>query len=147
MIKLRPIQEKELKNIVMMELQTHANKYVNSVGIELHKKNFKKPNIIYLSIDKNDEKLSGYFILANEVDSKSVEFRRIVIDENSLGIGQIAIKEMEAYCQKILKSRRIWLDVYEDNVVGKHIYEKMGYKKYKDGISDGRILLFYHKNL
>jgi len=60
-----------------------------------------------------------------------VEFRRVLIDHNNLGIGQTAITEMEKYCKNNLKAKRIWLDVYQDNAIGKHIYEKFGYTIFK----------------
>jgi len=147
MIKLRYTDEKELQTFTEMELQKHAKKFVNNTDLKTHKINFKKTKIIYLSIDNSEGKVSGYFILVHESDIDSIEFQRIVVDENCRGIGQIAIKEMEGFCEKELKAKRIWLDVYEDNLVGQHIYEKLGYIKFREGMHDGRKLLFYQKNL
>lgn len=147
MITLRSSSEEELKVFVGMELQTHAINFVNSMDLDTHIKKFKKPNVIYLSIENSNSEVSGYFILVIEPDTESVEFQRIVIDENCRGVGQIAITQMENYCRNKLHSKRIWLDVYEDNLVGKHIYEKLGYKKFKESTVDERALLFYQKML
>ena len=147
MIKLRPSEEKELKIFADMESQTHANRFVNSTSFESHKTNFKKSNTIYLSIENSEGKVSGYFILVVETDPESIEFHRVVIDENCRGIGQDSIKEMEKYCRNVLNAKRIWLDVYEDNLIGKHIYEKLGYNRFEESICDGRKLLFYKKFL
>tara|TARA_R110002096_G_scaffold265152_3_gene458658 strand:- start:702 stop:1145 length:444 start_codon:yes stop_codon:yes gene_type:complete len=147
MITLRPSVEKELNVFANMELQVHANRFVNATNLESHRSSFKNPNIIYLSIENIEGKVSGYFILVVETDTESVEFHRIVIDENCRGIGQAAIREMENYCRSVLSAKRIWLDVYEDNLVGKHIYEKLDYKKFKERKCDGRKLLFYQKAL
>jgi len=147
MVTLRLAQEKELELFVEMELQTHAVRFVHSTDLDLHKREFNNPNIIYLSIENLENELCGYFILVIETDTESIEFRRIVIDETCRGIGQAAIREMENYCRNFSNAKRIWLDVYEDNMVGKYIYEKLGYKKFKQSMCDGRTLLFYQKAL
>ena len=147
MISLRHSTEKELKVFVAMELQAHAIQFVNSMDLDSHKRKFKNPNTIYLSIENNKNEVAGYFILVVEADTESIEFHRIVIDENCRGIGQLAIREMENYCRKVLSARRIWLDVYDHNLVGRHIYEKLGYEKFKQSTGDERKLLFYQKVL
>ena len=82
-----------------------------------------------------------------EANTESIEFHRIVIDEKCREIGQLAIGEMGNYCRNVLSAKRIWLDVYEDNLPGKHIYERLGYRKYKENTCDGRKLLYYEKDL
>lgn len=147
MIMLRPSLEKELKLFVKMERQTHAVRFVNSTDLDSHKIQFKNHNTLYLSIENDKSEVAGYFILVIEPDTESIEFNRIVIDENCRGIGQLAIREMETYCGSVLQAKRIWLDVYEDNLVGRHIYEKLGYEKFKESAAAERKLLFYQKVL
>ena len=77
----------------------------------------------------------------------SVEFRRILIDQNRRGIGQAAIAAMENYCREQWNPKRIWLDVFEDNEIGRHIYQKLGYARFGEDIFDGRKLLFFEKQL
>jgi GNAT superfamily N-acetyltransferase len=69
------------------------------------------------------------------------------IDQNQRGIGQIAITKMEQYCRDTLKGGRLWLDVYEDNAKGKHIYEKLDYQQFKMEMYNDRKLLYYQKDL
>lgn len=147
MITLRQSAARELKLFVSMELQTHASQFVNSADLESHQMKFNQPNIIYLSIDNDACAVSGFFILAIESDNESIEFQRIVIDEKYRGIGQLAIRAMENYCRNVLNAKRIWLDVYADNLKGMHIYEKLGYEKFKECNCDERKLLFYQKRL
>ena len=145
MVTLRLSKENELQLFVDMEHQAHANRFVNCADLLSHQSHFNDARVIYLSILNNKQNVSGYFILKIEADNNSVEFNRIVIDENSRGIGQIAITAMEEYCCSVLNTKRIWLDVYEDNFVGRHIYEKLGYDRFKEGLNNGRKLLFYQK--
>jgi len=130
-----------------LDHQEHATKFVAKTGLNTHQRYYDDPNIKYLSIENDQGDFSGYFILVNEPKSRSVEFRRILIDHKKLGIGQSAISEMENYCREKFGAKRIWLDVYEDNIIGKHIYIKLGYKKFKEQLESERTLQFYEKAL
>ena len=50
---------------------------------------------------------------------------------------------MEDYCRRVFNVPRIWLDVYDDNEVGKHIYQKLGYSQFQSEILSGRTLHFF----
>ena len=147
MIKLRKSSEGELETFVKMEQQAHAKEFINGTDLITHQRNFKDRNIVYLSITNNSGDLAGYFILAFASAKNEVEFRRILIDQHHRGIGQMAITKMETYCREELGSKRIWLDVYEENVKGKYIYEKLGYQRFRQGKYKGRKLLYYQKDL
>jgi len=147
MVNIRESKEIELEGFVEMEQQPHAKEFVNGNDLVTHKRNFLDRNLIYLSIENNQGELAGYFILAFEPSEKIIEFRRIVIDQSQRGIETIAIMKMESYCRDQLCCKRIWLDVYDDNERGKHIYEKLGYKYFNDGYHNNRKLLFYQKHL
>ena len=144
---LRPSTKSELATFDQLDRQNHAVNFVARTGLKLHETYFDDPNIRYLSIENSMGELSGYFILVVEALNQSVEFRRVLIDHNNLGICQTAITEMEKYCKNNLKAKRIWLDVYQDNAIGKHIYEKFGYTKFKQQAEGERVLQFYEKTL
>jgi len=147
MLLLRPSSREELMLFDQLDQQSHASKFIVKTGLDLHQKYFDDPAIVYLSIDDIKGELCGYLILVFEADTKSVEFRRILIDRNRLGVGQAAIAQMENYCKRHFNAERIWLDVYQDNLIGKHIYIKHGYKKFKEQSESGRTLEFYEKTL
>ena len=147
MISLRLSNRDELEIFDEMDRQEHARKFVIQTGIETHQEYFSDPQISYLSIENRCNEFCGYFILVHEADSDSIEFRRILIDQEHRGIGQAAIEEMENYCKEKLSAKRIWLDVYEDNEIGMHIYEKMGYVRFKEEPAGNRRLFFYEKTL
>ena len=147
MISLRPSKREELEIFDEMDRQDHARNFVIQTGIEAHQRYFSDSGISYLSIINSSGEFCGYFILVLEPDTESVEFRRILIDQKKRGIGQAAIAEMESYCKTEFNVKRIWLDVYEDNEIGMHIYEKMGYERFKKKLVEGRKLYFYEKAL
>lgn len=147
MVSIRLSARDELDVFVKMERQPHAIKFINANELAKHQKDFENSKLVYLSIVNIKSELSGYFLLALEHNTASVEFRRILIDQHQRGIGQLAITEMEAYCRNVLQCERVWLDVYADNEIGIHIYEKLGYKSFKGDVIRGRKLIFYEKTL
>ena len=147
MTSLRLSTKEELEIFDEMDRQNHAVNFVTQTGIEVHQKYYDDPDITYLSIVSSRGELSGYFVLVSEPDTASVEFRRILIDQDKRGLGQTAIVEMENYCRREFGVNRIWLDVYEDNAIGRHVYEKLGYQQFKEEPEAGRKLLFYEKAL
>lgn len=145
MISLRRATRDELLHFDAMDRQTHAVRFVTQCGIEMHRQYFDNPDITYLSIDNGDGECLGYFVLVLEADRENLEFRRILIDRNCRGAGQTAILAMEAFCQREFDIKRIWLDVYDDNAIGIHIYEKLGYRRFRSAPDAGRKLHFYEK--
>ncbi|MEE9328127.1 MAG: GNAT family N-acetyltransferase [Cocleimonas sp.] len=129
-----------------MDRQPHVRQFINTNSLAIHRESFADARIIYLSIENTIGELAGYIILVLEKRG-SIEFRRVLIDESQRGIGQTAIVMMEEYCKQTLSSTRIWLDVYEDNEVGKYIYEKLGYNRFKVEMVGRRELYFYEKLL
>ena len=145
-IHLRRSTYNELDPISQMEKQPHARTFVDPIPLASHQELFRNQEVEYLSIVNAQGRLAGYFILVSEAEGQSVEFRRILIDANERGIGQSAIAQMERYCREALGAQRIWLDVYDDNALGKHIYEKLGYKRFKSEARGDRLLHFYEKS-
>lgn len=146
MINLRKSKEDEIPCFVVSENLVGTSDFIIPYSEEQHRDEMRKPNIIYLSITE-EENLLGFIILSVDADSKSIEFRRIVVASKGHGTGQAAIEEMERYCKHNLNCDRIWLDVFEFNNRGQHIYKKLGYKKYKSGMYNGKALLYFEKGL
>jgi RimJ/RimL family protein N-acetyltransferase len=145
MITIRNSKFNELKILFAMGSQDHVGTFLSHKLLETHENDFAINNIIYLSIVSGPGLLAGYIILSKEDESKSVQFKRILIDEKHLGIGQEAILVMERYCVSELNISRIWLDVYENNAKAKYVYEKLGYKQFKEGTENSKAVLFYEK--
>ncbi len=143
-VTLRESEEREIPRFCEMDQQVHAKDFIIATTLETHRQNFAAENIVYLSILEGGDVLAGYFILVRE-PGNSVEFRRILVGQGFLGIGQEAIGIMEQFCWSELGARRIWLDVFEDNARGMHIYEKLGYRYFSSDGFDGRKLFYYEK--
>jgi ribosomal protein S18 acetylase RimI-like enzyme len=136
---------KEIPKIMKFEFSNDTSSYILPYTAKKHMVEMGKNNILYLSIYQGQLFL-GFIILSLE-STDTVEFRRIVVGPKDSGFGQSAIKKMEEYCQSILKKNRIWLDVFEKNLRGQHIYKKLGYRLFKTGIYKGQRLLYFEKNI
>ncbi len=129
-----------------MEQMAGTSEFINPYSVEEHHRKFDEPQIIYLRIN-NGGVIAGFFILSLEPDGTSVEFRWIVVSDKGSGIGQAAIIQMEEFCKDELGRSRIWLDVLENNFIGRHIYDKFGYKQFGEQESEGDRLLLCDKRL
>ena len=146
-IRLRKSRRDELPLFRDMAAQPHARRFVLQISLEDHQKNFVRDDFTYLTIETESGETAGYFMLVYEEENDAVEFGRICLDRDHRGIGQQAIALMEEYCRVEIGCRFIWLDVFEDNPRGIHIYEKLGYRFLRQEELEGRQLLFYGKTL
>ncbi|MCF6440759.1 GNAT family N-acetyltransferase [Pseudoalteromonas luteoviolacea] len=145
MLKLIPSLAEHIDAFIEMERRSDTTQFIIPYTKAQHKTEMRKQDINYLSILSHDA-LSGFFILARQAN-REVEFRRIVVDSNFRGIGQQAIVQMEQYCMAHFDTQRIWLDVFESNQRGLHIYNKLGYKQFKTSLHQGKPLILMEKYL
>ena len=146
MIELREMRNDELEALGAMDRDGNTPSHITVYSLEEHQREFARDDIVYLSIYQ-DDRLAGYFILRLEEGADSVEFRRIVVAQKGQGIGQVAITAMECWVAEQLRRERIWLDVFESNPRGQHVYRKLGYQQFKTGEFGGRKLLFMEKRI
>ena len=146
MIELRESIPGDIPTFIEMEKDADTCGCILPYSLKRHQSEFAKPAFVYLSI-LNAGELAGFFILVLEADGRSVEFRRIVIAHKGRGLGQVAILAMEDYCRERLERNRIWLDVFEFNRRGQHIYRKLGYRRFDKSEAGDKVLFYYDKAL
>lgn len=87
-------------------------------------------DIAHLILRSPANHIIGFIILAGlENKNRSVEFRRIVIQEKGKGKGRMAIREIKKHCFEKLKAHRLWLDVLDTNKRARHLYQSEGFKE------------------
>lgn len=144
MVELVESTREELELFCEWEQAEDTREYIIPYNLGRHQAEFEKEDIIYLSI-LLDENVAGFVILKLEDDLKSVEFRRIVVNEKGQGVGQMTLRDIDWYCFDKLKRERIWLDVFSFNVRGIHIYEKHRYQRVGEASFAGKKLFVYEK--
>lgn len=146
MIELNHASEEQLPLFHQMEQDADTAPYILPTTLEQHRRAFARDDVIYLSINDNGV-VNGYFILALDADGSSIELRRIVIANRGRGTGQAAMRALETWCREKLQRRRIWLDAFDFNARGRHVYSKLGYNQFDQRDYQGKQLLFYEIKL
>jgi ribosomal protein S18 acetylase RimI-like enzyme len=141
---LNKAKEYDLETFYTMSLQKHIGENLNFKSLTQFQNEFKDEATIFLCA-MHEESIAGYIILAEEAEA--VQLKRIVIDEKHLGVGAEVMLLVEEYCLMRLGKDSIWLDVYADNARAVHLYEKLGYVRYNEGIENHRKVWFYRKTI
>ncbi len=147
MTTLKRSKIEDVTKFIVLDRQKDVYSYIIRYSLDEYINLFNDSRIICLTIFDDRKEFAGYIVLAVEDNNNSVEFKRIVIDEKKRDIGQTAIKLMEKFCTEELEVKRIWLDVFEHNKRGLHVYKKLGYSKFKEEQYEGENLLFYEKSM
>lgn len=145
-LELRLLNETHIADLVEMESDSNTSEFIIPYNNEKHFYEMKSLSNKYLGIYESEE-LLGFIILGIEEDGKRIEFRRIVIKHKGLGIGQKAVMKLEEYCRAAWNTKSVWLDVFEFNHRGIHIYEKLGYKKIGSNFFNEKRLIIMEKHL
>jgi RimJ/RimL family protein N-acetyltransferase len=145
LISIEDTKAEELKAIQQMERNEDTSRYIISYSLERHRAEFQKPDVFYKSIYNKTGNLAGFMILVLDSDEISLEFRRIVISDKGKGYGKRAVSLVDRICTEEFGKSRIWLDVFDFNNRGRHIYESLGYRFVKTSNYQGKILKIYEK--
>ena len=139
---LHKAKDNELIRFCEMSKQKHIGTALNEKSLKQFQDEFDDEALVYMCV-KQDEQLAGYILLALK-DEKKLQLKRIVIDQEHLGIGLLVLQKVEVYAKKLGKNN-IWLDVYADNKRASKLYEKAGFRCYDKGLENGREVLFFEK--
>ena len=113
----------------IMEIEKENNRFVYTWSRERHMQAIESEEELHIAIRrKSDNGIVGYALL-NEMNSgdNCIEFRRIAIGEQGKGYGRESIRLMKKMCFEVFKCHRLWLDVYEDNIIAQKLYRSEGF--------------------
>lgn len=124
-IRLRNTTEEDIDFVFDTEQTTENRIFVSPWTREQHISAVVSEDLAHLIIEEiNGGKRVGYIILAGLTDeNQSIEFRRIVITEKNKGYGREALRLVKQIAFDRLNAHRLWLDVKEQNVRARHVYE------------------------
>lgn len=140
-------EEDELGAFHTMEKPVEVRRYIIPYTQAKHREQFATDGVWYKSIYNGRGLLVGFLILALDPDGRSLEFRRIVVSERGRGYGKRAVRLVDQICREEFGRHRVWLDVFQDNVRGRHIYEHSGYVLSGATEFEGKSLLIYEKTV
>jgi len=121
-------------NFIMETERAIGNKdYIFQGTYESHNHEIETNELLLLIIEKKiDNEKIGFFLSHYDQNSDVFELRRIAINLKNQGYGYEVIFELMKYVFNNLSINRFWLDVFDYNKPGIHLYEKLGMQK--DGI-------------
>ncbi|WP_342756250.1 GNAT family N-acetyltransferase [Kineothrix sedimenti] len=141
MVSLKEINENNFRIVVGMKVNEEQSKYVASNVYSLAQAwlypEEAKPYAIY-----NDEDIIGFMMFDWNEKERECGIWRFMIASNQQGKGYG--RKALAYALKLIKETGkfdyVSLDYVPDNVVGKHLYESMGFIETGE-IEDGEIIM------
>ena len=128
-ISIRATAEADLDTIIPMERSDENTRYIRQWSREKHLEALTDKNIGHYVIQAADDgRIVGYIILIGlENPDKSVEFKRIVINEKGNGYGRAAVRFIKNYVFGELGFHRVWLEVLENNERAYQLYRSEGF--------------------
>ena len=113
----------------IIEFENANEHFICRYPKEKHIELLRDENCLHLSIIRKDNnKLVGHIIIFGlNNNNKSLEFRRITINQKGFGFGREALKLIKILCFENLEFHRLWLDVYDNNIRAIKLYESEGF--------------------
>ncbi|RMG78395.1 MAG: N-acetyltransferase [Bacteroidetes bacterium] len=110
------------------QLEIQNDTFVCAASADEHRAFLQSDNARHLSIFDEHNRLIGFMLLIGvQNPHKSLELRRIVLDQKNRGYGRQALRWAKKYCFETLRFHRLWLDVYTDNARAIRLYESEGF--------------------
>lgn len=127
-MQIHSTQKSDIDVVMAMEYDEENVRYITTNTKEEHEKLITDKNIKHLLLKTEESHIVGYIILAGlKNENRSIEFRRLVINEKGKGFGRLAVREIKKYCFETLGSHRLWLDVQETNTRATMLYRSEGF--------------------
>ena len=114
----------------IVEFECSSN-FIGKNTVEEHLNLINDPDCLHLTVlHVEDKRLVGHIILNGiQNKNKSLEFRRIFINEKGKGFGRESINLIKKICFNNLNYHRLWLDVHVDNNNAIQLYESENFIK------------------
>ncbi len=106
-----------------------AREFVGQWTDERHLVTMAGGDALYYVSETAQGELQAYAVLRGiKEDSGSIELKRIVVAIPDRGLGRRMLEELIRIVFVELDAHRLFLDVYEDNLRARHLYESLGFQ-------------------
>ena len=118
----------DIPAIVAIERNPVARQFVGQWTEERHRTTLTGGDARYY-VNEQDGQIDAYVILRGLAeDSRSIELKRIVVAAPGRGMGRRILTEVQCIAFRELGAHRLFLDVFDDNVRARHLYQSLGFK-------------------
>jgi RimJ/RimL family protein N-acetyltransferase len=127
-MRLRLATADDIPAILALERAPVARQFVGQWSEERHRTALASGDARYYVNETELGEVEAYAILRGvQEDSRSIELKRIVVAVPERGLGRRILSELMRVAFRELGAHRLFLDVYEDNVRARHLYESLGF--------------------
>ena len=118
----------DIPRIVALERTPGARQFVGQWTEERHRATLAGADARYLVSESDSGALLAYVILRGlSEESGAIELKRVVVAEPMRGLGRRVLIDVIRMVFEDFHAHRLFLDVYEDNVRARHLYESLGF--------------------
>jgi diamine N-acetyltransferase len=126
---IRPATEADIAWIVCQEQRSDFAAFIHRWPAEQHRCNFADADKLYLiAQDEAGERLAFVILAGLRSAEKSIELVRMAVTQPSMGLGKRLLASVIETAFDKLGADRLWLDVFDDNVRARGVYEAAGFR-------------------
>lgn len=143
MILFKEINEDNFSAIVQMKRPSDEGFVASNVYSLAQAWLYRNNNDVYPFAIYNDEIPVGFMLLDEDLEERYLVIWRIMfpIEYQNKGYGTQAIKKIIQMARDSNKYDYILIDCVPENIIAKHVYEKLGFKPTGKIVNDGEIEL------
>lgn len=124
---LRLATPADVPRIAALERLAGLSNFVGQWTEARHLATLANPDARYYICDTGGTVQAFALLRGLQEASRSIEFKRIVVATPGQGLGRLLVRELMRIVFEELGAHRFYLDVYEDNLRARHLYESLGF--------------------
>jgi diamine N-acetyltransferase len=127
---IRPATQADIAWIVSQEQRPDFATFIHRWPPERHERNLVDRDKLYLIAQDEAQERVAFVILAGlSSKARSFELVRMAVTRPGAGIGKPLLMIVMEMAFKKLGASRLWLDVFDDNVRARRVYEAVGFRE------------------
>lgn len=133
MIELRNMKWEDVQSAILLERHPSNSSYVFQWTEAQYERALQDEDYRIFALTYDDFLIGHAILCGFNGESESIELKRIVVQMKGRGIGRCIVKKLMHYVFEICGKKRMWLDYFETNEVGRKLYTDMGF------VEEGRL--------
>ena len=118
----------DITEILIIEHDPYNSQFTWTGTYEDHKNEILDQNSELLTVTRiEDDEIIGYVIIDIDKESEWLEIRRTALSDKGKGYGREMFEAILKYAFTIGDFNKVWLECYDDNPVGMHLYPSLGF--------------------
>jgi diamine N-acetyltransferase len=125
---LRPANPGDIPVIAALERRAESWDFVGQWSEERHLLTLSSGDARYFMCEPEPGEVHAFAILRGiQEASRSIELKRIIVATPGRGLGRAILNQLIRMVFEEFQAHRMFLDVYEDNLRARHLYQSLGF--------------------